>query len=188
MIDVVQQHVVDRHRDALHSCLPVDVWRWYEDGGWTSYTVWGMVARLLRHCLQSTYAAFLVLGALLGQAGAQQQLPPVTVTPPPPAKTKAKAAATSKKSPTAAPQTKSGAIAAPASGAPNTASGPSVAPSLASQLTVPGEELNARPATRPGEILEAAPGLIVTQHSGEGNSLAISSSWSSIGMAVITHA
>ena len=39
---------------------------------------------------------------------------------------------------------------------------------MASQMTVTGAELNARPFTRPGEILEAAPGLIVTQHSGEG--------------------
>ncbi len=39
---------------------------------------------------------------------------------------------------------------------------------MASQLTLAGEELNARPVTRPGELLEAAPGLIVTQHSGEG--------------------
>lgn len=29
---------------------------------------------------------------------------------------------------------------------------------------VSGNELNARPATRPGEVLEAVPGLIVTQH------------------------
>jgi outer membrane receptor protein involved in Fe transport len=35
-------------------------------------------------------------------------------------------------------------------------------------MTVTGEELNARPVTRPGEILESVPGLIVTQHSGEG--------------------
>jgi outer membrane receptor protein involved in Fe transport len=39
---------------------------------------------------------------------------------------------------------------------------------MASQMTVTGEEVNARPVTRPGEILEAVPGLIVTQHSGEG--------------------
>jgi outer membrane receptor protein involved in Fe transport len=39
---------------------------------------------------------------------------------------------------------------------------------MASQLTLSGEELNARPVTRPGEILEAVPGLIVTQHSGDG--------------------
>jgi outer membrane receptor protein involved in Fe transport len=54
------------------------------------------------------------------------------------------------------------------SGAPNVAAGPSGPPNMASQMTVTGEELNARPVTRPGEILEAVPGLIVTQHSGEG--------------------
>jgi outer membrane receptor protein involved in Fe transport len=54
------------------------------------------------------------------------------------------------------------------SGAPNVAAGPAGPPNMASQMTVTGEELNARPVTRPGEILEAVPGLIVTQHSGEG--------------------
>ena len=39
---------------------------------------------------------------------------------------------------------------------------------MASQITISGEDLNARPVARPGEILEAVPGLIVTQHSGEG--------------------
>ncbi|MCP3470779.1 TonB-dependent receptor [Bradyrhizobium sp. CCGUVB1N3] len=39
---------------------------------------------------------------------------------------------------------------------------------MASEITVSGEDLNARPVTRPGEVLEAVPGLIVTQHSGEG--------------------
>nr|GAJ34361.1 outer membrane receptor proteins, mostly Fe transport [Bradyrhizobium sp. DOA9] len=39
---------------------------------------------------------------------------------------------------------------------------------MASEITVSGEEINARPFTRPGEVLEAVPGLIVTQHSGEG--------------------
>jgi outer membrane receptor protein involved in Fe transport len=53
-------------------------------------------------------------------------------------------------------------------GAPNVGSGPSANPQMASQTQATGEELNARPVTRPGEILEAAPGLIVTQHSGEG--------------------
>src|SRR4030088_3307488 len=38
----------------------------------------------------------------------------------------------------------------------------------ASQQRVSGETLNTRPIERPGEILEAVPGLIVTQHSGEG--------------------
>ncbi|WP_346347354.1 TonB-dependent receptor [Bradyrhizobium sp. dw_411] len=54
------------------------------------------------------------------------------------------------------------------SGASNIGGGPGSPPGLASQTTLTGEELNARPVTRPGEILEAVPGLIVTQHSGEG--------------------
>jgi hypothetical protein len=38
----------------------------------------------------------------------------------------------------------------------------------ASERRISGETLNAQPVTRPAEILEAVPGLIVTQHSGEG--------------------
>ena len=38
----------------------------------------------------------------------------------------------------------------------------------ASELRVPGATLNNLPIIRPGEVLEAVPGLIVTQHSGEG--------------------
>jgi outer membrane receptor protein involved in Fe transport len=41
-------------------------------------------------------------------------------------------------------------------------------PKAASELDVAGSEINAVPVTRPGEALEAVPGLIVTQHSGEG--------------------
>ena len=41
-------------------------------------------------------------------------------------------------------------------------------PTAASETRVSGEEFNARPASRAGELLEAVPGLIVTQHSGEG--------------------
>src|SRR5882757_4562166 len=37
-----------------------------------------------------------------------------------------------------------------------------------SEKRISGETLNTRPVERPGEVLEAAPGLIVTQHSGEG--------------------
>jgi TonB dependent receptor/TonB-dependent Receptor Plug Domain len=39
---------------------------------------------------------------------------------------------------------------------------------MASQITIPGADLTSRPVARPGEVLEAVPGLIVTQHSGEG--------------------
>ncbi|MEH2488345.1 TonB-dependent receptor [Bradyrhizobium sp. AZCC 2230] len=57
---------------------------------------------------------------------------------------------------------------APAAGSSSVASGAKGPPSMASELTISGEALNARIFTRPGEALEAAPGLIVTQHSGEG--------------------
>lgn len=39
---------------------------------------------------------------------------------------------------------------------------------MASETMISGEEARTRPVTRPGEVLEAVPGLIVTQHSGEG--------------------
>jgi outer membrane receptor protein involved in Fe transport len=41
-------------------------------------------------------------------------------------------------------------------------------PDSSSERTVTGERIADRPITRPGEVLEATPGLIVTQHSGEG--------------------
>jgi outer membrane receptor protein involved in Fe transport len=59
-------------------------------------------------------------------------------------------------------------VASGGSGAPTAGSGPSTPPAMASQTSFTGEELNARPVMRPGELLEATPGLIVTQHSGEG--------------------
>jgi opacity protein-like surface antigen len=53
-------------------------------------------------------------------------------------------------------------------GAPNVAGGAPVVPQLASQMTISGADLNARPVTRPGEILEAAPGLAVVMHADGG--------------------
>ena len=41
-------------------------------------------------------------------------------------------------------------------------------PAAASERIISGTDLNAFPASRVGEVLEAVPGLIVTQHSGEG--------------------
>jgi outer membrane receptor protein involved in Fe transport len=55
-----------------------------------------------------------------------------------------------------------------ATGAPNVAGGAAIAPSAASQMTVTGQDLNARPVTRPGEVLEAAPGLAVVMHADGG--------------------
>lgn len=50
-----------------------------------------------------------------------------------------------------------------------TTSAPSGAePAAASEITVGGREVNARPFSRPAEALEVVPGLIVTQHSGDG--------------------
>ncbi len=46
--------------------------------------------------------------------------------------------------------------------------GPGLQPRAASAETVTGEQVNARPFSRVGEALEIVPGLIVTQHSGEG--------------------
>jgi outer membrane cobalamin receptor len=48
------------------------------------------------------------------------------------------------------------------------AGGPTVVPSTASQMTVSGQDLNSRAVTRPGEILEAAPGLAVVDHADGG--------------------
>jgi hypothetical protein len=42
------------------------------------------------------------------------------------------------------------------------------APTTSSERTVSGDEVNARPFSRPAEALEVASGLIVTQHSGDG--------------------
>ncbi|WOH56785.1 MULTISPECIES: TonB-dependent receptor [Bradyrhizobium] len=52
-------------------------------------------------------------------------------------------------------------------GASRNAVGP-IQPGAASALLVGGEQVNAIPFSRPGEALEVVPGLIVTQHSGEG--------------------
>jgi hypothetical protein len=47
-------------------------------------------------------------------------------------------------------------------------SGGATPPAAASEKTISGEDIWAQPAARPGEILEQTPGLIVSQHSGEG--------------------
>ena len=54
--------------------------------------------------------------------------------------------------------------------APGTSSDGAAAlqPTAASAVRISGAEVNAVPFLRPGEALEAVPGLIVTQHSGEG--------------------
>jgi hypothetical protein len=53
-------------------------------------------------------------------------------------------------------------------GAPNVAGGTPVVPQMASQMVISGANLNSRPVSESAEILEAAPGLAVVQHSGSG--------------------
>jgi hypothetical protein len=105
-----------------------------------------------------------------GATSAQTQLPPLTVAPPTaktkPAKAKvptAKAAPTVSPAPEQTPPADSAAIQAfdPRAGDIGTAQS-------ASQGVVAPGVLLAQPAYRTGEIFETVPGLIVTQHSGEG--------------------
>src|SRR5207237_2068750 len=56
----------------------------------------------------------------------------------------------------------------PAAPTAQPAGGDGPAPTAASEATFTGADIAARPATRPAEALEVTPGLIVTQHSGEG--------------------
>ncbi|MBN8980814.1 MAG: TonB-dependent receptor [Rhizobiales bacterium] len=56
----------------------------------------------------------------------------------------------------------------PPSTSNNIGSQESAAPQAASEKTFTNADVNAVPVTRPGEALEVTPGLIVTQHSGEG--------------------
>ena len=58
------------------------------------------------------------------------------------------------------------AVAATSSG--GAGSGPPIASAAASEKTVSGADVNARPFSRPAEALEVVPGLIITQHSGDG--------------------
>jgi len=53
-------------------------------------------------------------------------------------------------------------------GAPNIAGGAAVPPTMASQMTVTGQDLNALPVARPGEILEVVPGLALVMHADGG--------------------
>ncbi|SEP41785.1 Outer membrane receptor proteins, mostly Fe transport [Methylobacterium sp. ap11] len=88
-------------------------------------------------------------GHALAQAAGEIRLDEIEVTAPPPASTGAAASA----------------------GYPGGISGIGGAlrpVEAASAGVISGAAINSRPVTRPGEVLESVPGLIVTQHSGEG--------------------
>jgi hypothetical protein len=101
------------------------------------------------------------------------QLPAVTVNPPetrPRNRPKPPRRERSARNPSAvqpsvpvAPQVSSGVTSGSATAGPAY-----MQPTAASATTISGAEVNAQPFARPGEALEVVPGLIVTQHSGEG--------------------
>jgi TonB-dependent Receptor Plug Domain len=93
-------------------------------------------------------------------------IPPVTVQakPPTPRRAPPRAAAPAQPSRTVTAPIQNTTPAAAAS-APAPAGPPAQA---AGELTVPGAVVNATPTLRVGEVLEVTPGLIVSQHSGEG--------------------
>jgi hypothetical protein len=94
------------------------------------------------------------------------ELPPIRVT------AKHNKPHTAPTKPAPAPAAAASVQASPAppyvTGAPNIAGGAAAPPTMASQMTVTGQELNARPVARPGEILEAVPGLAVVMHADGG--------------------
>ena len=126
--------------------------------------------------MASRFLAWLALLylSLCMSASAQSQKPPakpagatlptINVTAP-----HAKPRATRAK-PEPAPAAASQSVAPPSyvTGAPNIAGGPPIQPTMASQMTISGQDLNARPIARPGEILEATPGLAVVMHADGG--------------------
>ena len=101
------------------------------------------------------------------------QLPPVTVMPPETQQRRIRQSAPPRRERSA----RNPAVAEPGQPSADTTGvtsgsaisrSPELQPTAASATRVSGEEFNARPASRVGELLEAVPGLIVTQHSGEG--------------------
>jgi outer membrane receptor protein involved in Fe transport len=101
--------------------------------------------------------------ATQSQPSSTTVLPPIQVS----AAKRAKPRMAKQKSVPAAPAN-APPVLTPAAVAPNIGSGPSAPPTMASQTTVSGQDLNQRAVTRPGEILEAAPGLAVVAHADGG--------------------
>jgi len=103
-----------------------------------------------------------------------RHLPPITVTAPEAAKPKRVARPKPSQNRAARSRTAVRASQPVTAGASGITPGESsdgtatLQPTAASAMRISGAEVNAVPFARPGEALEAVPGLIVTQHSGEG--------------------
>jgi len=131
---------------------------------------------LLRIFSATASSAVLMLPAAAQErtASRPRQLPPVTITAPD--VTPAGRVARPKPSQNRGARNRTAVrsnqrVAAGASGVtPGTSSDGAAAlqPTAASAVRISGAEVNAVPFSRVGEALEAVPGLIVTQHSGEG--------------------
>jgi hypothetical protein len=122
------------------------------------------VRRVLLQLFSATASSVLMLPAEAQQSTAPSpdQLPPVTVTSPKRVPKPARIGAHETQ-----PLSSNHNLLRNAPGAPHPGSG-NLQPSAASAIRFTGPEVNAVPFTRPGEALEIVPGLIVTQHSGEG--------------------
>jgi hypothetical protein len=103
-----------------------------------------------------------------GNAPPALMLPPINVTAASRSKRTAAKRRPAKPAPAAAPVPAVAPPPAQTETTANIASGANSAPTMASQMTIPGRELNGRAVTRPGEILEAAPGLAVISHADGG--------------------
>jgi hypothetical protein len=111
----------------------------------------------------------------LSQPGGATLLAPIEITAPPQkrakqdsSKTKSRSAKRSAKPPVAAPEPAPDATTLPTIYNIAARSGQFGPINTASEKLATGEQINAAPFSRPGEALEAVPGLIVSQHSGEG--------------------
>ena len=131
-----------------------------------------MRIRFLAAGLVGPVGLVLAVDAGNAQQQPQGQLPPITVTPPP---AKKKAAAPQPEQQPSAPATAQPA-AVPQAASPDADAIQSIDPAAdavgkaqsAARAWCRAPELEARPIYRTGELLEAVPGLVVTQHSGEG--------------------
>src|SRR3954469_8389821 len=101
-----------------------------------------------------------------GAAQPEEALPPIVVQVRSQQKRRPKAAP--RRASVPRPATPSAAATTPAENSAS-AEGPTPSPpKAASERRGTREEIAARPIARPAEVLETAPGLIITQHSGEG--------------------
>ncbi|HEY0219817.1 MAG TPA: TonB-dependent receptor plug domain-containing protein, partial [Afipia sp.] len=105
-----------------------------------------------------------------GAAMAQppESLPPVVVTPDRPVASRPRSGSFSQKPRSGPAPTSRQSLQGSTPGEPPVSPPSSASATSASSQTVSGQEVNARIFSRPAEALEIVPGLIVTQHSGDG--------------------